>query len=554
MDAHVQGAPGHGAITAQVAVSRYALQIGRPSGAVVREASRAERAHIRPRATPILRRPRLIRGLFDRRIELAAALSALDAGLPLEVSGEAGIGKTALLRHLAHHPRAASFVDGILYLSARHQSPADLAQLMFEAFYESAEICKPTEAEIRRGLQEKQALILLDDVHLTQEELEQVIDSAPQSAFAAATRERCLWGEARSIALAGLPIEDAVSLLEREVERSLDATERSTAAKLCAALGGHPLRIMQAAAIMRERNIPLNAWSRDIGPERLIAELMATIDDKQRRALLALTALPGVPLKVQHVAGIAEVTDIESSLLSLVRKGLVVSSSSRHRLADGVSDRIRRTEDLKPWFNRAITYFTVWAERYRRSPGDLLEESDTLLRVQQYATDARRWGEVLQLGRVLEGTLVVGARWGAWGIVLDRCLAAARATGDRSAEAWALHEIGTRAVCLGEPGKARALLGQAVRQREALNDDAAAAASRRNLGFVLAPVADEPQERSIVPNDVVPDFDSFAFRNHDQSAIDLTSKTSVGTLTLAFVLFTALGWLGYWVAAELLVK
>ena len=554
MDAQVHGAPLHGAITAQVAVSRYALQIGKPSGAVVREASRAERAHIRPRATPILRRPRLIRGLLDRRTELAAALSALDAGLPLEVSGEAGIGKTALLRHVAHHPRAASFVDGIVYLSARHQSPVDLGQSIFEAFYESAEICKPTEAEIRRGLQEKQALILLDDVHLAQEELEQVIDIAPQSAFAVATRERCLWGEVRSIALTGLPVEDAVSLLEREIEHALDASERPAAARLCAALGGHPLRIMQAAAIIRERDVPLNAWSRDIGPERLIAELMATIDDKQRRALLALTALPGVPLKVQQVAGIAEVTEIESSLMTLVRKGLVVTSHSRHRLADGVSDRIRRTEDLKPWSNRAITYFTAWAERYRRSPGDLMEESDTLLRVQEHASDARRWGEVLQLGRVLEGTLVVGARWGAWGIALDRCLAAARATGDRPAEAWALHEIGTRAVCLGESSKARALLGQALKQREALNDDAAAAASRRNLGFVLAPVGDDPPDRATLPLAEVRDFDSFALPNHDHTAIPLTRKTGAGTLALTFVLFTALGWLGYWVAAELLVK
>ena len=70
----------------------------------------------------------------------------------------------------------------------------DLQQLLFEAFYESDEFCKPTEAEIRRGLQDKQALILLDDVHLAQDELEQVIDIAPRAAFVVATRERRLLG------------------------------------------------------------------------------------------------------------------------------------------------------------------------------------------------------------------------------------------------------------------------------------------------------------------------------------------------------------------------
>src|SRR5262245_60215267 len=53
-DAQGQDPPMHGAIIGQVAVGRYVLQIGDPCGAVVRDASRAERAHIRPRATPIL--------------------------------------------------------------------------------------------------------------------------------------------------------------------------------------------------------------------------------------------------------------------------------------------------------------------------------------------------------------------------------------------------------------------------------------------------------------------------------------------------------------------
>jgi hypothetical protein len=213
-DAPIRGPSKYREMAGQIAVGRYVLQIGDPCGALVREASRTERAHIRPRATPILLRPRLIRALIDRRMEVAGALSAFDAGLPVEVSGEAGSGKTAILRHLAHHPRAASFVDGIVYLPVRSQSFFDLQQLLFEAFYESDEPCKPTESEIRRGLQEKQALIILDDVYLPQDELEQILDMAPHSAFLVATRERRMWGEVRSLALGGLPPEEAVVLLE----------------------------------------------------------------------------------------------------------------------------------------------------------------------------------------------------------------------------------------------------------------------------------------------------------------------------------------------------
>ena len=94
-----------------------------------------------------------------------------------------------------------------------------------------------------------------------------------------------------------------------------------------------------------------------------------------------------------HVCAIAEVGEIEPSLTSLVRRGLVISSESRFELVEGVGNRLpRRTEDLKPWTNRAITYFTAWAERHQRAQDTLRQESEALLRVQQHAADARRSG------------------------------------------------------------------------------------------------------------------------------------------------------------------
>ena len=487
-----------------------------------------------------------MRGLLDRR-ELAAALSALDAGLPVEVTGEPGIGKTAFLRQLAHHPRAATFADGIVYLSARHLPSLDLLQQLFEAFYEWDEIRKMTEAEIRHGLEQKHALILLDDLHVTQDELERVCDAAPRAAFVIATRARCLWSEGHTITLQGLAADDAVLLLERTIERPIEAAERATAEHLCAALEGHPLRILQAAALARERGVSLDGSARDIRPEILLTALLASIDEKQRRALLALTALRGVPLAAQEISGLAEVTDLEPSLTALARQGLVVGSHGRYQLADGVADRLRRREDLKPWVNRAITYFTAWAERHHRNPTALLHESVALLQAQQYAADARRWGEVFRLGRILDGALVIGSRWGAWALALDRCLAGAKATGDRAAEAWALHQLGTRALCLGDAGLARTLLGQAVKLREALPDDAAATASRGNLGFVVVPVPvakpSPAASKTLVDDPLDPlDLDALPLRA-PSPAVHAPATTSYGLL---IVLLSALvGWLAY---------
>ena len=86
-----------------------------------------------------------MRGLFGRQAELKAIFSALGGGLPVEIIGRPGIGKTALLRSLAYHPAAAAFADGVIYLAARRQSSGDLQQQVFDAFYESDWIRKPSD-------------------------------------------------------------------------------------------------------------------------------------------------------------------------------------------------------------------------------------------------------------------------------------------------------------------------------------------------------------------------------------------------------------------------
>ncbi len=546
-----QGRSLYGSIGGQVAVGRYLLHIGEPCGGVLEQTS-DERAQIHPRPTPILLGPGMARGLLDRREELTVALAAVDVGLSIVVSGDPGVGKTAFLRQLAHQSGAAAFVDGVVYLAARHQSSADLRQRIFEAFYETTNVCKPTESQIRRALQATQALILLDDVDLAPDELDQVLDVAPRSAFAIVARERSDGSGARAVVLRGLPTNEAVVLLEREVGRTLNVSERSAAATLCTTVEGHPLRIRQLAALIRDQKVAIEELARDLAPEHLLPEVMASIDEKQRRVLLAMAALPNVRLQLHHVAGLAEVTDIEPLIGMLAQRGLVVRSESRYRLAHGVCDRLRHSEDLNPWVNRAITYFTAWAERYRRSQDTLLEDGEALLRVQQYASEMRRWGEVLRLGQLLECALVVGARWGAWAITLEHCLAAAKAMGDRSAEAWALHEGGTRAVCLGEAVTARTLLSQALSLRETMDDSDATAASRRNLSFIVPPVSvavPVPVPVVTAPADDRLAFDPLPLRAQRRPPARVAVKKRSLALPITSLLFIVIAGFAYWAAA-----
>jgi hypothetical protein len=540
----------HGAITAQVSVGRYALHIGGPHGAVVCESPAARRVHALPRATPVVVRPRSMRGLFGRQAELDAIFSALASGLPVEISGRPGIGKTALLRSLAYHPSAASFPDGIVYVTARHQSSADLQQYIFSAFYESDEIRKPTAADIRGALQDKRVLILADDVQMKREELEQLLDAAPRSAFVVATREQRLYSEVRHLTLDGLAVDDAVQLLEREIAHPLEEGERQAAANICTALHGHPHRILLAAALLRERRSFFDAWANGISPETVMIESLGSIDQKQRRILLVLAAMRGVPIPAAHIAGIAELPDVESSLAGLVHRALVVATQAGHRLADGVGDRLRRTEDVNPSINRAITYYTAWAERYRRDVHALLDESEALRRVQLHASNVRRWGEALRLGRILEGALVVGVRWDAWATVLEQCLLAAKATEDRAAEAWTLHQIGSRALCVGETRGARSTLSEALKLRESLGDTDGTSTTRQNLSFVLVPDVETPRVPAAADDAFEFSEEPLHIQSESPSQLHADRLPLADALAIAAIVLMLVGGVAYWFAGQ----
>jgi hypothetical protein len=538
----------HGAVTATVAVGRYVLHTGGTHGARVCEAPPSERSLPIPRATPVLLRPRSMRGMFGRRAELEAIFSALAGGLPVELIGPQGIGKTALLRSIAFHPSAAAFADGVIYLAARQRSSGDLQRQLFDAFYESEHTRKPTTAEIRHALQDKRVLILLDDVQLKRPELEQLLDAAPGAGFVVATRARRLYSEVRHLPLQGLPVEDARDLLEREIAPPLEDGERRAAAALCAALNGHPRRILLAAGLLRDRRGLLDAWADRITPENLIAESLASLNPQQRRILLVLTALPGVPIPAHHIAGIAELSDIESQLAALLQRALVIGTHSGHRLADGVGDQLRRTEELRPWINRAITYYTAWAERYRRDPHALLDESEALRCVQLHAAKARRWGEALRLGQIVEGALAAGVQWDAWAMVLEQCLLAARATGDRAAEAWALHQIGSRALCVGETRGGRSALSEALGLRESLGDQDGAAVTRQNLSLAVSPVIEAPSNSSPAPDWY--EFDSMPSQRGPEAALRIREPRRGGALAPAALVLVLLGAIAYWATGQ----
>jgi hypothetical protein len=500
----------------------------------------------------VLLRPRAIRGWLDRQHELRSALGAVRAGMTVEVCGAPGVGRTAFLRHLAHSAEASGFPDGVVYLPAA-RSATDLLHALFDAFYETSAPYKPGSAELHLALREKKALLLFDDVALGRVELETLLDAVPESAIVLVTRERTLWGEVQAIPLHGLPTADAVALIEREVGRSLAGNEREAAAALAAALDGYPMRLLQAAALAGDdRGSLLDVLGRVQRAERataVTAELVQSTDERERRVLGALAAVGGVAVATDALAAMAGVDDVEDAVGGLARRGLVEARGHTLGLAPGVAEALIEAPVNDLPIERVIDGYTAWAEQHRGEPV-VRETAAAMLNLQQRARDEGRWNRVLKLGGMVAGALILDGRWSAWAAVLDANLEAARAVGDGAAEAHALHELGTRALCLGDRVSAHASLSRALALRERLGDTAGAAVSRHNLTLIAPPVTPSDETSDALHTDEGGSLEDWPLLRDAAEPAAVASRGGVSFLARSALVLGlgVLGGMGWWMA------
>ena len=489
-----------GNISGQVAIGdfNYQVQIGNVYGGVV-NLPPAPIPAPRPVQTPAHILPTDFPGLLGRKTEINQAAAAIQSGLPVEFSGEDGIGKTSLLHYLAHH--LITQPDGVLWDSIPGRPVEDVLQFLYENFYTSDVLYQPSEAQVLQGLQDKHALVLLDNVTQTRQDMERLLDAAPGCAFILASAERRLWRNGHAETLQGLDPQEALPLVERELGRPLDPTERSAALVLCMAYGGHPLHILQAVDRAGRAGLSLSEVARQAQPQApgqtIEEQALSRLSNVERLVLSALAFLGSIPVGVAHLAEVTGLANVAHVLSSLQSQRLVQSHSPRYSLTGNLAVVLQQQSDLSAWGERYLDHFAAWAES-QTSPQAIIEEMDALQKVLAWATSSGLWSKALRLARAIESALALGLRWGAWAQALEWGLQAARALGDRSAEGWALHQIGTRALCQGQTDAARTALTTALQIRQALGDKAAIAVTQHNLNLLAGPLT--PPRRSAKPS------------------------------------------------------
>jgi hypothetical protein len=468
----------------RIAVGHHINQVGSVHGDYVAVNVTGRPPAPTPRVRPVDRRGRDFPDLLGRSEVLRAVRGAARAGRPVELFAPPGMGKSALLRHLAFRLPAPG--DGVVWLSAAGRPYEDLLEELFDAFFQTPTPVKLHVDDLLHYLSGVKALLLIDDVGLCREEVQALCAALPQAVLVLAGNERHLWGEGRVIALGGLRPDEGVALFARQVGRPLRLDEEVEARCLSIALRGNPLAISRSTGWP-----PAERWQRLAALLPAGGQMPATASTAlaglvapEEVIIAALAALDGAPAQPEHLTAIVRPECAAPFLRRLTERGLIEQMpDGGYRLAGGVA-ALLAGQDLSFWRDWWIGYYAPWAAFRRQAGLALLRDTDAIRALIRWAASVGRHRDVIRLTRAIEPALTLDRQWRAWSEIVELARGAAVAAGLPAAEAWALHQQGTRALLEGRTDAARGALQRALALRQALGDRLGAELTRYHLALL----------------------------------------------------------------------
>ena len=457
--------------------------INQPAGAVVLPVQPVQTTR---REGPANLGPRPFPDIVDRVEEDRQSRTALTAvpPSPVDVSGPPGVGKTALLRHVCGDTATqASFRDGAVYLDAAGESASDLLQQLFEALYETDRPFKPDDTQLRKFLARTTPLVVLDGYLGTSADFDRLLNLAATTTFAVSGPQRVLLGEGCAIALQGLEPDDALALMSRELARPLDQSEVMPARAICAALDGNPRNIILVAAHARVYGIALAQLAEEVrsaaSPEEWLKALISSkLSERDRAALAAFAAVDCAPLDASEIGAIGG-EPAAAALEGLKDRRLVEYDGKRNRVLAGIVAAIAMSFlGMLPAEAAAQTFLQAAAQSQQAT---LVEHSDAIVGALKHAVLSGKHVEVMALAHRAGDAVALSGRWDRWQEMLQQALESATAAHDSAAQAWALHQLGSRALALGDVAAAGSALEAALHIRTGLGDPIAVDVTRHNL-------------------------------------------------------------------------
>ncbi|MGF1428458.1 ATP-binding protein [Kitasatospora sp. LaBMicrA B282] len=488
--------------------------------------------------------------LLDRDAQVAQLLGKLAEGRSIRLLGAPGSGRSSLLAAVAAGS-AQLAPHGVIRLCGHRRDADDLLQDLFAAAWQAPGF-RPSAAQLPELLASVGAIVVIDEVEQGGTELERLMAAAPECAFLvvpAPGADRPLPPDSRleDHTVGGLTRPACLALTARLAGRRLDDAERAWAVDLWFESQGLPLRFVQAAALLRRRDLAVDAllaaeedrqslFGRpepepplDADPAVREAELRAgvplpSVAEAAAPALLLVeglgeaaetvlrlaVALGGECPTAPHLPALIDVDHGESALRELVDCGLAESiGGHHHRLTTGVQEALAAHwgPDAESTAG-AAQHFSWWVGHGSVSTEQIAAEAEVVLGALRADRAAGRLDAVLRLARSAAPALALTLRWGVWRQVLELGLEVARQSGRQHDEAWFQHELGAYWLCVADgvtagPGPARAALEAACALRGAAGENRQLDASRRLLALLQeselarVPAASEEQTQVI---------------------------------------------------------
>lgn len=508
------------------------LAPGTERGRPAKRDAAARTAHEAAARPPVLPgTPAPARPLLEREEERERLVRLLARGRSVRLTGPAGSGRSALLDVVAAEC-AGIAPDGVVRLCGYgHQQPAELLHALYAAVYEAPEE-RPDRDELLARVREIGAVVLLDDLEMGGIALDELLRATPECAYLLAatpdTKAPSDDSHLEEVFLGGLGRADCVALLEAGVGRALTEEETAWAGDLRFASEGLPLRFVQAAALLRQRDelngasaedddeepgvfeerprdaafVPLPTLAEGAAPAELLA---SRVSESARAALRIACALGGELPHHTHLPALVGDTHADTAVAELRDCGLLTPVGTRYRLAAGVARQLEEAgygDSAAEEARTAARHYAWWTGHTSVTLQRVAAEADAVLAALAGADVVA----AVLLARTAAPAFAAALHWEAWERVLRSGAEAARKAGEVAEQAYFHHELGVLALCEGRLDRARAELEASIGLRGALADKRGTVAGRRALALVTdreaAGVAVSPPLRLEAPASV----------------------------------------------------
>ncbi|GHF45384.1 hypothetical protein GCM10018790_24010 [Kitasatospora xanthocidica] len=476
--------------------------------------------------------------LLDREADIAELLGLLAEGRSIRLVGQAGSGRSALLSAVAE--AAADLAPGgVVQLCGHRRTAADLLQDLFAATHHAPGY-RPDPGQLAAHLAEVGAVVVIDAAELSGAELDRLLALAPGCSFlvsvAPDSPPLAADSRMRDHLVAGLSRAACLALTARLAGRALDVAEKAWAVDLWFESEGLPLRFVQAAALLRQRDVAVDAL---VAAEDDRMDVFGAVDgpvhdpdpaireDALRRTVplpsVAETASPAVRLAeglsepaqavlrltvalggecptAPHLPALIDVGQGEAALAELADAGLTVSIGGHHRLTAGAFDLLAPHWPARGCVDGAAQHFAWWVGHSSVTLEQIAAEAEVVIGVLLADRAAGRHDAVIRLARAAAPALALALRWGAWERVLQLGQEAARRAGSASDQAWFHHEAGVHAICEQQPSRAVAELETALTLRATAGEPRGVASARRMLDLLRADGRQLPAAGPVAPS------------------------------------------------------